>query len=209
MVISQVLVTLTLASISLSHQCSNNCYNCIGKNSCIDCYRRPVVKIAGGQGTCSTKTPSPSNRCVIYGSYSCSQCQPGYVPRYVGPSDPRQCSKGIIQNCFNEQIVRGSDHVCHSCLEGYPNSDYTKCLPASQFKNAIPHCKVGGVAFKNLVCQQCQEGYVTDGKVCFKTPPNLVGCLTTDSGRKSCYACDYENGYFNRDPFSCSKNESA
>ena len=209
-VIVQLLVALTLASASLNHECSNNCFSsCSAKFGCGQCYERKAM-IVGPKGSekqiCSSKPQPASGPCLLYFAVGCNLCKPGYALKsYKG----KPCVKGTIQNC-QLALFDGGQQVCGECLGGYPNSDGTRCIPTSQVKNPIPLCTVGSADSDNgsLACAQCEAGYVVD-KIkakCVKTLPSLKGCLISFDG--FCLRCDVKNGYFMRDEGKCSKNGS-
>ena len=206
----RLLVALTLASATFSHDCSDNCYNCFSLDYCTECYRRKVV--TGRILKCSTQPLPSSDNCLIYGQYrGCDQCKPGWALLYSnGPTNP--CVKGTIQNCLNEQIIAG-EASCYSCLGGYPNSDASRCIPTDQVKDPIPRCTVGvfNSDTRKIQCYQCAPGYTVSFNLnhCFKTPPSLKGCLRAGLNG-NCSVCDGANGYFDRDEHGgCSKNSSA
>ena len=201
------MLSLILTSASLSDDCSGNCYTCLNKNQCFQCYKRQLVQ-RDSESVCSTVVPQASDHCLLYAYLGCVRCEAGWAVRSEPGTAKRVCLKSTIQNCVDE-LSPGPQfsNSCYGCLEGYPSPDRTKCISASKFVNSIANCKIGGSENRKLVCHECQPGFISDAKTCFKTPPNLVGCLLAGSKRKNCYDCDVKNGYFMRDPFTCSKNQ--
>ena len=197
----QILVALSLASASLSHDCSANCYKCT-YGGCTQCYRRKLLSTSGAT-TCSSQPLQPSDHCLIYGDDGCNQCKPGYsLSIYHRKSNP--CIPGVIQNCLNEVSAFGR-HTCISCAFGYPSKDSSRCIPSSQFKNAIPFCTVGSTAaYGVLTCEKCVSGYTSVKNVCVRTTPNLRGCEKSSEG--GCGVCDVKDGYFQRDVETCSRD---
>ena len=200
----EVLVVFTLSSASLSHECSNNCAECISSNSCYICYKRFAVD-NGPNSACSATVQPASNHCILYDDSGCFLCEPGWAQ---DEQNQASCARGTIAGCVQELIFTGR-HICRACLNGYPSSDLSGCIPASQVKTPIPQCVVGSSYSVGVNgCEKCQPGYTSDGKTCFKTPPSLEGCLYANPGRNLCLTCDFENGYFERDPKKCAKNDS-
>ena len=204
-----LLVTLILSSVSLSHDCSDNCFSCLRKDYCTQCYKRRVVgavyPVEGGQ--CSSEPTPASDHCLVYSSNSCARCEPGWAtPMGGGLTTP--CVRGNIQNCLDEWLEYGQ-HQCYRCLGGYPSKDLTKCIPADLVKAAIPHCMVGVTdsATGSHACAECVPGYLSEVGRCVRMPANSNGCLRMYKGR--CQLCDAKNGYFLRDEHTCSKNGSA
>ena len=194
--VSQLLVILTLASVTLNHQCSENCYRCFGPRDCGACYKRKVLKFSRVTGyVCSSQQAPASEHCLVYTPNGCVKCSPGWASNL---SNGFKCVKSTIKNCVYEDVL-DSKHICYSCLEGYPNKNRSSCIPASQVKKAIPNCKLGGISInqREPICIQCVAGYVSGQQSCYKTLPSLKGCLFTD--RNVCQICDAQNGYFMRD----------
>ena len=204
----RVFIILAFTSATTrAHQCSNFCSICFGQNSCGGCYKRK--RIPNGRGGFCDPQPFPStNHCLLTKRNSCTRCEPGWgLIRGQGRNLGHSCVKGTIQGCYNEKVY-GSQHLCIECLGGYPDQGHMRCIPASQFQNPIPNCKIGSLNefTGGIVCIQCQAGYTSDFYSCFKTPSSLEGCLLANKMHKSCARCDYANGYFERDFTKCSRN---
>ena len=200
----QILLTIMLVSGSLTHDCSDYCTQCSSQNGCLNCYKRIGIVGPNGQGnTCSSSLAPETDHCLIYNGGSCRRCSPGWAKDYS--STVNTCIKGTIKNCQFEAIL-GKRHFCVSCRKGYPSSDKSRCIPARQIKNNIPLCEIGGLDSDTgqPECLQCEKGFTSDRRSCFRTPAALEGCLLSSEGR--CATCDYENGYFNTDPYKCSKD---
>ena len=205
----QLLLTLTLASASLTHDCSDNCSFCYGNNLCRSCYQRKLITAPKGVYQICSSTPLPaSDPCLIYrDGGDCLRCKPGYAVVHNGGS-LGQCIRGSIQNCLYQVYFKGQ-MLCYSCLGGYPSSDESSCIPTNQVRNPIAQCTVGQIDVGNnqLLCEQCSPGYTSSLYKCFPTPASLRGCLRSSSGR--CQECDAANGYFMREAYTCAKNDSA
>ena len=209
-IVLQILVSLALSSVALSHQCSENCYTCNGPKKCFNCYRRKVLQNgAPGKSSCSPDPLPDSDPCLVYTTMSeCQVCKVGWALELIA-GDNGGCVKGTVQNCLEEENVRG-EPFCYSCLGGYPTLDRSACIPASQVKNPIPNCKAGGIGpygGTSPICTLCPARYTTDLFKCYKTPPSMEGCIYAFKG--ICTKCDVKNGYFMRDQHRCSKDKSS
>ena len=193
-----ILVALAAETTSVTYDCSDNCAQCYGQGLCLQCYKRRVVKGPGGYiRSCSTKHLPESDNCLIYGQKGCVKCKPGWA--VVGSGSPlAHCVKGSIQNCQDERVLSGSSS-CFACLNSYPSSDRTSCIPASQVKNPIPLCKIGIYNSVDGVvgCFGCVPGYIATYEKCSPTPSVSKGCLN-GSSTTSCSLCDFKNGWFDR-----------
>ena len=141
----QLQVILAISSASINHDCSDNCYQCLGKINCFGCYDRIYIDKFEGNYFCSSTIPPASDHCSIYTNAGCDRCQPGWALKFNYAKNIYLCVKGTIKDCVDEENTDMSiiNHLCHACLEGYPSTDQSKCIPASKFNNHITHCKVG------------------------------------------------------------------
>ena len=201
----QILVVFTLASASLSHSCSNYCYQCSsGGLHCIECYKRKLISNAAGIGSsCSSSLAPASDHCVVFDSEGCVQCEQGWASTVNVDGSIGPCTRGTIQNCVREVSV-SRQHTCNACLRGYPSRDRSRCIPATQFRNPVPHCSIGKLkASGGITCEQCEPGYINNYRGCIRTPAGLRGCLLEGTGGDRCARCDAKNGYFMRDYGVC------
>ena len=76
-----LLITLTLAKITKSYQCTAYCTDCVDTNFCRTCYKREVVPVGGGaQLNCTTQPLPTSEHCLIADgkpARGASQAMPG------------------------------------------------------------------------------------------------------------------------------------
>ena len=204
----QLLVAMTLASVSLNQQCSQNCYSCFakaGKGYCGLCYERKGLKNAESNEICSSDPQPASDICLVYGGPNCVYYKPGWAANF--DQDGPLYFKGTIQNCVRE-YVENRQHRCTSCLGGYPSQDKARCIPSSQIKNPIPRCVVGqSLGQGSHYCARCEPGYTFNASQCVKTPPSLEGSLSSFEGK--CMFCDNKNGYYMKTPASCGRRGSA
>ena len=209
-VIGLLITFIALASTSTAsatHDCDQYCVSCRGKNYCKVCYRRRPFAYKDGEWLVCAIDPLPaSDHCLIAGSENCRLCEPGYARTTAIAY--KNCIPGTIEGCYFEDVQNGR-HVCNSCLRGYPSDDLSRCIPASEIKNKIEFCKIGSFAGSPgyYSCQECEEGYTTNLRSCFKTPAALKGCLRTDYDKIRCVVCDFTKGYFSRDTdYKCATN---
>ena len=196
------LIALTLASATLSQDCGNNCYQCYGKNQCNACYRRKQDQI---YDICDVDKLNKKDHCLLYQGSRCIQCQPGYALEPEG--NIKKCFTGTIPGCTDERNPgRGFGNYCNSCEGGYPNDGGSRCISSGVVKKPIARCQIGFRLIDGIACKQCEAGYTSDRKSCFKTPPAFKGCLLTDAQRKNCVICDLKNGYYSSAPGKCSNN---
>ena len=201
-----LLVALSATSHSLAYDCSEYCLTCFSKNRCPVCYKRFSI-VKGIDSACSTTVQPASKHCAAFDgdhNNTCVGCARGYALVFKIKA---YCIPGTIQGC-NSELLDNGKRICTACNGGYPSSDQSRCIPANQVRNAIPHCVVGGSAPGPVSCFRCEPGYTTDLSRCFKTPANLKGCIQSDIPRVSCQGCDTENGYFMRNAGQCIKNNA-
>ena len=195
-----LLVALSAISTALAYDCSANCVTCVARNRCPVCYKAFSIS-KGIDSACST-TPQPSSsHCLVYEGNDCVRCQLGYALNFQIHAT---CIPGTIQGCQQELLDNGK-RICQACTGGYPSSDQSRCIPTNQIPNPISHCAVGGFYDGVRGCVQCESGYTTDRSTCFQTTPSLEGCILADIPRNQCQQCDYENGYFMLNTYSCVK----
>ena len=210
----QVFILITLA-ISLQAQvpsptdCNPGCLTCYPKDvqGCYTCWKRLVVPKKSQLDIpnqapvydCGDLAPVTEN-CRIYvfdptrGGSFCSICEQGYFLE----ATTLVCKPLTIPDCTTGYQTSGIG-FCVTCDGGYPSFTSFSCNKWSQpIQGAAKNCKWGTRNYQGLVsCAVCNSGYsFTPDGYCVENTGDLTGCMSVDSTKSQCLACNAIDGYY-------------
>ncbi|EFO62552.1 High cysteine membrane protein Group 3 [Giardia lamblia P15] len=156
-------------------------------------------------GTCS---PCMEHCLLCADGATCSQCDEGYYLALSSTNPPQGTCRACAAGC--SACNDGTDTGCTACLPGYYIASESKanraakcvlCNTTEGGYTGIPNCvacfsTVGNNGAKNVVCSQCEEGYVKkhDGSQTICEPPtpecNVAMCsVCADNSPDRCEHC--------------------
>ena len=176
------------------------CYNSIPQiTKLIDTGLKPLSLVSS---TMQCAPIDPKDNCLIYSYYNkkvtCEQCKQGYT---LG--DDNMCTNpSKIPDCSYSVTTNGVER-CLTCVGGFPDPK-NGCIKFDP--------KESGVTFKCLEgriidagaslflngCARCELGFTANFRgYCYSTPTEEAGCMY-DPNIGDCWACNYQEGYFQR-----------
>ena len=164
------------------------------KNTCLECYRRQVVKKG-----CGPLLPV-TDHCLVHTEHPgqdvrCTLCRPGYGITVQG-----SCAPINIFNCVLAVFANPAKtfKICIACGNGqYPNLRRSACT--AKVTKPIDNCEWGARGKDELTCVRCSPGYAVslDGKSCVvrSASNGTLGCWQVNVDNKPCVRCDALGDY--------------
>lgn len=204
----QVQTALDILRVEDQGPCDGNCITC-GGDSCFQCLGQEMMLLPDQNMACNMEDTPTDPNCSIFtmivGRHYCATCNEGYV---WDKNEDRKCRKvkaeNMIKDCLEYMMYRGQTS-CYTCDASVPSVTFESCVPAPDLiQNCFRYSRQ--LARPSVTdCELCTSGYVYDrlSHTCVLVTSKFKGCLQKE--RENCIICDYENGYFAKDQYTCVK----
>lgn len=180
-------------------------------DQCRACFNSNMIVGKDGN-SCSARPSKIEHNCEIMIADSkrqyCHLCKPHHVAEYLDRSSicipvPQESR---IEDCA-EYTLSSQGITCAKCFQKAPSADQKSCVPLD---HKIRHCQIyqldafGGKKFK---CAKCQAKFVYDqsSEKCIPETQETSGCKLSIGSK--CLLCDYEQGFFATQNYSCHRTQ--